>query len=79
MVPEHHLGEILMEFLDLYGNQFNYEHTAIQLNPPGYIPKVHYLDFCLSKKKKKTNPLLGSCEYSVQEKARHHRSQQSKQ
>jgi len=43
MIPEHHLGEILMEFLDLYGNQFNYEHTAIQLNPPGYIPKVSQL------------------------------------
>jgi non-canonical poly(A) RNA polymerase PAPD5/7 len=40
MNPEHHLGEILMEFLDLYGNQFNYATTAIQLNPPGYIPKV---------------------------------------
>jgi len=40
MIPEHHLGEILMEFLDLYGNQFNYTNTAIQLNPPGYIPKV---------------------------------------
>ena len=40
MIPEHHLGEILMEFLDLYGNQFNWETTAIELNPPGYISKV---------------------------------------
>jgi non-canonical poly(A) RNA polymerase PAPD5/7 len=40
MIPEHHLGEILMEFFDLYGNQFNTKTTAIQLNPPGYIPKV---------------------------------------
>jgi non-canonical poly(A) RNA polymerase PAPD5/7 len=40
MIPEHHLGEILMEFLDLYGNQFDTRTTAIQLNPPGYIPKV---------------------------------------
>jgi non-canonical poly(A) RNA polymerase PAPD5/7 len=40
MIPEHHLGEILMEFFDLYGNQFNTETTAIQLNPPGYVPKV---------------------------------------
>ncbi|KAE9377003.1 hypothetical protein N431DRAFT_401649 [Stipitochalara longipes BDJ] len=39
MIPEHHLGEILMEFLDLYGNQFNFATTAIQLNPPGYISK----------------------------------------
>ncbi|KAK2626176.1 hypothetical protein QTJ16_004438 [Diplocarpon rosae] len=39
MIPEHHLGDILMEFLDLYGNQFNTTTTAISLNPPGYIPK----------------------------------------
>jgi non-canonical poly(A) RNA polymerase PAPD5/7 len=40
MIPEHHLGEILMEFFDLYGNQFNTKTTAIQLNPPGYLSKV---------------------------------------
>lgn len=40
MVPEHHLGEVLMEFLDLYGNQFDYENVAIQLDPPAYVPKV---------------------------------------
>jgi non-canonical poly(A) RNA polymerase PAPD5/7 len=40
MIPEHHLGEVLMEFLDLYGNQFNTATTAIQLKPPAYIPKV---------------------------------------
>ena len=40
MISEHHLGEILMEFLDLYGNQFDTRTTAIQLNPPGYIPKA---------------------------------------
>jgi non-canonical poly(A) RNA polymerase PAPD5/7 len=40
MVPEHHLGEILMEFLDLYGRQFNVSTTAISLRPPGYVPKV---------------------------------------
>ncbi|XMA10158.1 hypothetical protein WAI453_002949 [Rhynchosporium graminicola] len=39
MVPEHHLGEIFMEFLDLYGNEFNTTTTAIQMNPPAYIPK----------------------------------------
>ncbi|KAI9051262.1 hypothetical protein LZ554_005363 [Drepanopeziza brunnea f. sp. 'monogermtubi'] len=39
LVPEHHLGEILMEFLDLYGNQFNTLTTAIIMNPPGYLPK----------------------------------------
>lgn len=40
MIPEHHLGEILMEFFDLYGNQFNVTTTAISVNPPAYIPKV---------------------------------------
>lgn len=40
MIPEHHLGEILMEFFDLYGNRFNYEEVAIRLSPPGYVPKV---------------------------------------
>jgi non-canonical poly(A) RNA polymerase PAPD5/7 len=40
MVPEHHLGEILMEFLDLYGNQFDVAKTAIQFDPPGYVSKV---------------------------------------
>lgn len=40
LTPEHHLGMMLMEFLDLYGNRFNYKTTAISMNPPGYIPKV---------------------------------------
>ncbi|KFX94189.1 hypothetical protein V490_04486 [Pseudogymnoascus sp. VKM F-3557] len=39
MVPEHHLGEILMEFFDLYGNEFNVTTTAIQLKPPAYVSK----------------------------------------
>lgn len=39
MIPEHHLGEMLMEFFDLYGNEFNVVTTAIQLKPPGYISK----------------------------------------
>ncbi|TAQ86732.1 hypothetical protein B7494_g4939 [Chlorociboria aeruginascens] len=41
LVPEHHLGQILMEFLDLYGKQFNTRTTAIRLNPPGYVSKTH--------------------------------------
>lgn len=40
MVPEHNLGEILMEFFDLYGNHFNMETTAISLKPAGYVSKV---------------------------------------
>lgn len=40
MIPEHHYGEVLMEFLDLYGHQFNYSTTAISLKPAKYIAKV---------------------------------------
>ncbi|KAK0628771.1 hypothetical protein B0T17DRAFT_588797 [Bombardia bombarda] len=39
MNTEHHLGDLLMQFLDLYGNKFNYQTTAISLSPPKYIPK----------------------------------------
>jgi len=41
MVPEHHLGEILMEFLDLYGNELNVLTTGIQFDPPGYFSKTN--------------------------------------
>ncbi|TEA17765.1 Non-canonical poly(A) RNA polymerase PAPD5 [Colletotrichum sidae] len=44
LVPEHHLGEMLMEFFDLYGNRFDYVHTAIRLTPPGYISKARNSD-----------------------------------
>ena len=40
MTPEHHLGQLLMEFFDLYGNKFQYETIAIRLNPPAYLQKV---------------------------------------
>lgn len=40
LVPEHHLGEMLMEFFDLYGNRFDHMHNAIRINPPGYVSKV---------------------------------------
>ena len=40
LIPEHHLGEVLLEFLDLYGNQFDLYATAIDLNPPRFIDKV---------------------------------------
>jgi non-canonical poly(A) RNA polymerase PAPD5/7 len=43
MNTAHHLGDLLMEFFDLYGNRFNYKTTAISLNPPKYIPKVCFL------------------------------------
>ncbi|KAL7622467.1 hypothetical protein AAE478_007973 [Parahypoxylon ruwenzoriense] len=40
MKPEHHLGEVLMEFFDYYGNHFQYETVAIRMNPPGLVPKT---------------------------------------
>lgn len=38
--PEQHLGEMLLEFLDLYGNQFDLARTGISMNPPEYYDKV---------------------------------------
>lgn len=42
LIPEQHLGEILIEFLDLYGNRFDIARTGITMNPPGYFDKVGY-------------------------------------
>ncbi|KAK3332380.1 hypothetical protein B0T19DRAFT_101613 [Cercophora scortea] len=39
MDTRHYLGDLLMEFFDLYGNRFNYQTTAISMHPPKYIPK----------------------------------------
>ncbi|KAL8692879.1 MAG: hypothetical protein Q9218_002172 [Villophora microphyllina] len=39
VAPEQHLGELLLEFLDLYGNQFDLVRTGISMNPPGYYDK----------------------------------------
>ena len=39
MKQEHHLGQLLLDFFDLYGNKFNMATTAIMMNPPGYFPK----------------------------------------
>lgn len=42
LIPEHHLGEMLLEFFDLYGRHFRHEAVAISLTRPriGYINKV---------------------------------------
>lgn len=41
LIPEHHLGEMLLEFLDLYGHHFNYRAVAIStVRPIGYMKKV---------------------------------------
>ncbi|KAI9881239.1 MAG: hypothetical protein M1830_005525 [Pleopsidium flavum] len=39
LIPERHLGFILMEFFNLYGNEFNTTTTGIRLHPPGYFDK----------------------------------------
>ena len=40
LIPEEHLGELLIEFLDFYGNRFDISRTGIMMNPPGYFDKV---------------------------------------
>lgn len=45
MVPEHNLGEVLMEFFNLYGNEFNSVTTGISINPPSYFSKVRIKSF----------------------------------
>ena len=40
LVPEAHLGEMLIEFLDFYGNRFDVSRTGITMEPPGYFDKV---------------------------------------
>ena len=45
IIPEQNLGEILLEFLDLYGNQLDITRTGIRMNPPGYFDKVSYTSF----------------------------------
>ncbi|KFA49093.1 hypothetical protein S40293_07080 [Stachybotrys chartarum IBT 40293] len=43
MIPEHHLGELLLEFFNLYGRKFNHEVNAISLvSPIGYVRKVSF-------------------------------------
>ena len=44
MVPEHHLGELLMEFFDYYGNRLNYKTVSIRMNPPGLVNKNRVSD-----------------------------------
>lgn len=49
VAPEHNLGEMLIEFLNLYGRHFRYDVNAISLTEPvGYIRKVCVLFFSIS-------------------------------
>ncbi|KAI9803271.1 MAG: hypothetical protein M1825_002062 [Sarcosagium campestre] len=34
------LGELLMDFFDFYGNEFDYQRLAISIDPPGYVDKA---------------------------------------
>ncbi|KAL9097358.1 MAG: hypothetical protein Q9163_006360, partial [Psora crenata] len=38
--PEEHLGELLIEFLDFYGNRLDISRTGIMMEPPGYFDKA---------------------------------------
>ena len=40
LVSEENLGEVLIEFLDFYGNRIDISRTGIMMNPPGYFDKV---------------------------------------
>ncbi|RSL94988.1 hypothetical protein CDV31_014086 [Fusarium ambrosium] len=51
LVPEHNLGEMLLEFLELYGRDFRYETNAISLTRPvGYIRKNDVSTFSYKNK-----------------------------
>ncbi|KAI1271989.1 hypothetical protein F5Y07DRAFT_323372 [Xylaria sp. FL0933] len=39
-MTDDHLGQVLMQFLDYYGNLFNYKQVAITMNPPGTVNKA---------------------------------------
>ncbi|KJZ78509.1 hypothetical protein HIM_01900 [Hirsutella minnesotensis 3608] len=46
IIAEHHLGELLLEFFDLYGRHFQYQTNAISLKKPvGYIRKEEVSSF----------------------------------
>lgn len=47
LIPGHHLGEMLLEFLSLYGQSFQFESVAISLTKPiGYLSKVSTRYLC---------------------------------
>ncbi|KAI0449703.1 hypothetical protein F5B21DRAFT_493504 [Xylaria acuta] len=39
-ITDDHLGQLLMQFLDYYGNGFNYKRVAIRMDPPGILNKA---------------------------------------
>ena len=58
MIPEHHLGEVLMEFFDLYGNRFNFLTTGIQLKPHAYVSKADLGNLPYKKNQNKPTPKI---------------------
>ena len=40
MDPEQHYGDLLLNFLDLYGNRFDARVTGIEMDPPAYFNKI---------------------------------------
>lgn len=49
LIPEQHLGEILLEFLDLYGSRLDTTRTGITMNPSGYFEKVLFHPYPCNK------------------------------
>ncbi|KAJ9636009.1 hypothetical protein H2204_005506 [Knufia peltigerae] len=45
------LGEVLLEFFNLYGNVFNRREIAIRMEPPAYLDKSTYMPHLLKKDK----------------------------
>ena len=43
VIPEQHLGEMLLEFFDFYGNRLDLARTGIMMQPPRYCDKVSHL------------------------------------
>ena len=39
MNAQNHYGDLLLNFLDLYGNKFDIQSTGISMDPPGYFDK----------------------------------------
>ena len=38
--PMNNLGELLIEFLDYYGNRLAYDKVALRMDPPGFEKKA---------------------------------------
>lgn len=78
--PEDHLGEILLEFLDFYGNQMDIARVGITMDPPGYYEKVLFA-FSPPKAQRHAKAVLDNSELFPQqvEPTGYHRSEQSRQ